>query len=121
MTELSQQLRKNMTKEEKKLWYGFLKYIPFTVNRQKALDNYIVDFYCAQLKLIIELDGSQHYSDAGRRRDAMRDEYLRKTGNTILRYTNSEVKRNYEGVCIHIMRTIKDLTGREDIVFPNPK
>ena len=121
MTALSQQLHKNMTKEEKKLWYGFLKHIPFTVNRQKTMDDYIVDFYCAELKLVIELDGEQHYSEEGRKKDALRDEHLRLSGNTVVRFTNHEVKTNYEGVCVEIMRVIKELTGRDDIVFPCPK
>ena len=121
LTNLSQTLRKNMTKEEKKLWYGFLKDIPFTVNRQKPIDSYLVDFYCAELKLVIELDGSQHYSEKGRVRDSARDEHLRNSGNTVLRYPNSDIKENYEGVCVDIMRTIRELTGRDDIKFPCPR
>jgi very-short-patch-repair endonuclease len=58
-------LRKNMTKEERKLWYQFLKKLPLTVHRQKIINNYIVDFYCAQAKIVIELDGSQHYEEKG--------------------------------------------------------
>ena len=65
LTNLSQNLRKNMTKEEKHLWYDFLKNLPITVNRQKVIGNYIVDFYCAKANIAIELDGSQHYFEQG--------------------------------------------------------
>ena len=65
-------LRKNMTKEERHLWYDFLKTLPFTINRQKVIGMYIVDFYCAEAKLVIELDGSQHYSDGGQQTDKKR-------------------------------------------------
>ena len=108
MTGLSQVLRKNMTKKEKHLWYDFLKKIPLTVNRQKTLDNYIVDFFIAEVKLVIELDGSQHYSEVGRSRDERRDEHLARTGNLVLRYTNEEINRNFEGVCIDITRHIRE-------------
>ena len=67
-----------MTDEERKLWYEFLKKLPFTVNRQKTIGVYIVDFYCAEANIVIELDGSQHYSDDGRKSDDERDEYLAK-------------------------------------------
>ena len=121
MTKLSQMLRRNMTKEEKRLWYGFLKNIPFTVNRQRTIDDYIVDFYCAELKIVIEVDGGQHYTEDGRARDAVRDEYLMRTGNILLRYTNNEIHKNFEGVCFDIIRNIKERSGRDDIVFPCPK
>jgi len=68
-------LRKNMTKEEKHLWYDFLKTLPVTVNRQKVIGNYIVDFYIATSKIVIEIDGSQHYEDSGIENDAKRDTY----------------------------------------------
>ena len=67
-------LRKNMTKEENHLWYDFLKSQPVTFKRQKVIGNYIVDFFCAEARLVIELDGSQHYNDAGKAADMVRDQ-----------------------------------------------
>ena len=75
-TKFSQELRTNMTKEEKHLWYDFLKKLPQTVNRQKVVGNYILDFYCADAKIAIELDGSQHYEQDGKEKDLVRDEFL---------------------------------------------
>ena len=99
-------LRKNMTKEERHLWYDFLKLLPITVNRQKVVGNYIVDFYCAEAKLVIELDGSQHFENQGRNNDKIRDSYLEKLGLKILRYSNSDVNRNFSGVCEDILKNI---------------
>ena len=73
-------LRKNMTKEERNLWYDFLKTLPLTVHRQKTMGQYIVDFYVATEKLVIELDGSQHYEETGQAKDAERDRYLKSIG-----------------------------------------
>ena len=95
-------LRKNMTKEEKHLWYDFLREYPVRFIRQKILGKYIVDFYCAKAKLVIELDGSQHYSEEGESYDAERTEYLEKFGVKILRFSNYEFNRNFEGVCTKI-------------------
>ena len=91
-----------MTKEERKLWYKFLKNLPVTVHRQKIIGNYIVDFYCAAAKLVIELDGSQHYEDEAQQKDRERDEYLASVGLTVLRYTNIEVNKQFEAVCLDI-------------------
>ena len=102
----AQELRKNMTKEERHLWYNFLKDLPITINRQKVIGNYIVDFYCANAKLVIELDGSQHFEDKGIEYDAKRDEYLKSLGLTILRYSNYDVNTNFYGVCTDIMKHI---------------
>ena len=98
---LSQNLRKNMTKEEKHLWYDFLKNLPITVNRQKVIGNYIVDFYCAKANIAIELDGSQHYFEKGLQKDATRDEYLNSLGIEVLRYSNLDIKR-ISAVCVTI-------------------
>ena len=73
----AKELRKNMTKEEKHLWYDFLKIQPFTVNRQKIIGPYILDFYIGEVKLGIELDGSQHYEEKGQNADRLRDESLK--------------------------------------------
>ncbi len=88
-----------MTKEERHLWYDFLKQLPVTVNRQKVIDHYIVDFYCASAKLVIELDGSQHFEDKGIAADWERDNALNQRGITIVRYSNNDVNRNFDGVC----------------------
>ena len=102
----AQSLRKNMTKEERHLWYDFLKTLSVTVNRQKVIGRYIVDFYCADAKLVIEFDGSQHYAEAGIAGDKARDKFLSSLGLTVLRYTNLDVKKNFRGVCEDILNHI---------------
>jgi len=102
----AQALRTSMTKEERKLWYDFLKKLPVTINRQKPIGKYIVDFYCAQAKLIIELDGSQHYEEEGKIADEKRDAELNSLGFSVVRYTNKEINGNFNGVCEDLMRRI---------------
>ena len=97
-------LRKNMTKEERHLWYDFLRGLPVMVHRQKVIGKYIVDFDIAEANLVIELDGSQHYELEGKQADAVRDADLRAQGLTVIRYANSDVNRNFESVCEDIMR-----------------
>ena len=99
LTRFSQHLRKDMTKEESHLWYDFLKDLPITVNRQKVIGNYIVDFYCAAAKIVIEIDGYQHYLDEGEQKDIERDAFLQGLGLTVLRYSNRDIHRNFRGVC----------------------
>ena len=106
LTGNSRNLRKNMTKEERRLWYDFLKMLPITFNRQTVIGNYIVDFYCAAAKLVIELDGSQHYEENGIASDVMRDSYLNSIGITVLRYSNSDVNQNFQGVCEDILQRL---------------
>lgn len=91
----ARELRKNMTKQERKLWYNFLRGYWIRWRRQKVIGEYIVDFYCVQLKLAIELDGSQHYEDAARVYDQKRTEFLAKMGIQVLRYTNLEVNQQF--------------------------
>ncbi len=93
-----------MTKEERHLWYDFLKKLPITVHRQKVVGCYILDFYCAEQKLAIELDGSQHYEKTGSCKDAERDAYLREQGITVLRYSNLEILRQFDDVCADILK-----------------
>jgi len=95
-----------MTKEERRLWYEFLKGLPLTVNRQKTIGNYIVDFCCAKAKLIIELDGSQHYEEEGLRSDMIRDDYLKSEGFKILRYSNADINQRFTEVCEDILQNI---------------
>ena len=104
----ARELRKNMTKEERHLWYDFLKDYPVPFKRQRILGRFIADFYCAQAKLVIELDGSQHYEDDGLARDAERTAILEAYGLTIIRIPNNEVNHNFEGVCRYIDHTVKN-------------
>ena len=106
LTGISKALRKQMTKEEKHLWYDFLKKLPVTVNRQKVIGKYVVDFYCASAKIVIELDGSQHYDEQAREKDKARDEYLRGLGIKVLRYSNYDFNRRFDGVCADILKHI---------------
>ena len=99
LTTISQTLRRNMTAEERHLWYDFLKTLPVTVHRQKVIGNYVVDFYCAAIKTVIEIDGSQHYFKKGIESDKERDEYLSRLGIKVLRYSNLDIRRNFKGVC----------------------
>ncbi|MBQ6366547.1 MAG: endonuclease domain-containing protein [Oscillospiraceae bacterium] len=95
----AQQLRKDMTKEERKLWYDFLKTFPFIVKRQKIIGGYIADFYIPSCKTVIELDGSQHYTDEGKEYDLERNNYMISAGITVLRYSNADINQNFSGVC----------------------
>ncbi len=106
LTGNSKTLRKNMTKEERKLWYEFLKQLPLTIHRQKVIGEYIVDFYVASAKVVIELDGSQHYEDKGVTADTKRDAALSELGLTVLRYSNLDVQRNFNAVCQDILNNI---------------
>ena len=95
----AKRLRKNMAKEERHLWYDFLKPLPIMVHRQKIIGNYIVDFYVAGAKLVIELDGSQHYEEKGMQNDSLRDAYLNSLGLTVLRYSNADINQRFDAVC----------------------
>ena len=104
LTNISKILRRNMTPEEKHLWYDFLKKLPFTINRQKVIGNYVVDFYCASKKVVIELDGSQHFEN---KNDKERDLYLKSLDIKILRYWNRDLNNNFKGVCEDIEKNLK--------------
>ena len=105
-------LRKNMTKEERHLWYDYLRDHPARFQRQKILGKYIVDFYSARTKLVIELDGSQHYEDAGARYDAERTRYLEQYGISVIRIPNNAVNENLAGVCEYIDGIVAERAGR---------
>jgi len=94
----AKELRKNMTPAEKKLWYGYLRKFPFRVLRQKPIDNFIVDFYCATLKLVIEVDGDSHYTNEGRDYDRERTQILEGYGLKVMRFRNDEVLNEWEVV-----------------------
>ena len=110
LTDLAKSLRKNMTKEERHLWYDFLKKLPITFNRQKVIGSYIVDFYSAEAQLVIELDGAQHYEEESREKDIIRDAYLNSLGILVLRYTNIEFHKNFDGICKDILVKISKRT-----------
>ena len=102
LTPLVKQLRREMTKEERHLWYDFLRTYPVRFSRQKVLGRYIVDFYSAKAKLVIELDGSQHYGAEQVAKDAERTAFLNGYGLQVIRIPNHEVSENFEGVCADI-------------------
>ncbi len=106
--ERSRTLRKNMTRQERHLWYDFLRGYPVKFYRQRAIGNYIVDFYCSRARLVIELDGSQHYTEDGLEYDSLRTDLIEKLGLTVIRFANNEIDRNFEGVCMMIDKTIKE-------------
>ena len=100
-------LRREMTKEERHLWYDFLRSYPVRFSRQKVLGKYIADFYSAEAKLVIELDGAQHYEDRGIEKDADRTAFLEGYGLTVIRIPNNEVSRNFRDVCEYIGAVVK--------------
>ena len=102
----SQKLRKEMTREEKHLWYDFLKKLPFSVNRQKNIGNYIVDFYISSKNTIIEIDGSQHCKEENRTQDELRDSDMQKLGLRVIRYNNIDINRNFDLVCRDILKRL---------------
>ena len=109
LTENARILRKNMTKEERHLWYDFLREYPIRFLRQKVIDGYIVDFYCHQARLIIELDGSQHYEETGLQKDQIRTERIENRNLSVIRIPNNEVNRNFRGVCEYIDLAVQKL------------
>ena len=96
---IARTLRKEMTKEERHLWYDFLRQHPLKVYRQKPIGNYIVDFYCLSARLVVELDGGQHYEPSGQKKDGERTQGLEAMGLHVLRFSNLDVMQNFEGVC----------------------
>ena len=104
----AKKLRKEMTKEERHLWYDFLRSYPVRFLRQKIIDGYIVDFYCSKAHLIIELDGSHHYESTGIEYDSKRTEHLEKLGLRVIRIPNNEVFKNFEAVCSYIDMAVNE-------------
>ena len=120
MRKRAQELRKNMTLEERILWYQYLKEYPIQWNRQKVFGEYIVDFYCKKVKLVVELDGSQHYEYEHKRADSLRDEYLNGLGITVLRYTNDDIHKRFQGVCLDILRQIDKALDTSSVSLCEP-
>ena len=99
-------MRKNMTDEEKQLWYQFLRRLPVTVRRQKNIGNYIVDFYIASAKIVIEINGIQHQFSENKEKDSLREKYLNDLGISVLRFTNLEINENLGLVCKKILNAL---------------
>ena len=106
-TTLAKNLRKNSTSQENHLWYDFLSKYAVRFQRQKPIDNFIADFYCHKVKLIIEIDGSQHYTEQGRQKDEYRTEILEGYDLRVIRFTNQQVDENFYGVCEFIDAVVK--------------
>jgi very-short-patch-repair endonuclease len=105
--ELARNLRRNMTPQEKRLWYGWLRNLPFRFQRQKPIGDYIVDFYCHKAKLVIEIDGWRHFTNEGLEQDAKRTEFLETLGLRVLRFKGHEVDNSIEGVAAEIETVAK--------------
>ena len=110
----AKRLRREMTKEERHLWYDFLRNHPVRFSRQKVLGRYIVDFYSAAAKLVIELDGSQHYEGDGMEKDAQRTVFLEGYGLTVLRIPNNAIAQNFRGVCEYIDAAVRQSLSQPD-------
>ena len=104
---LAKQLRKEMTGEERHLWYDFLRTYSVRLSRQKVLGKYIADFYCAEARLVVELDGSQHYEETNIQKDTERSAFLKSYGLKVIRIPNNEVNRNFRGICEYIDTAVR--------------
>ena len=113
LTKTSQSLRKKLTKEEALLWYKFLCRYPFRFRRQYVIGNYIADFYCHKARLVVELDGSQHYEESNQLKETERTQYLQSQNLRILRYSNLDVLRKFQSVCEEIDFVVKERTAEE--------
>ena len=114
---LAKQLRKEMTKEERHLWYDFLRTYPVRFSRQKVLGRYIADFYSAEARLVIELDGSQHYEEKNREMDAERTAFLESYGLAVIRIPNNAVSGNFRGVCEYIDTAVRQSLSQKSKDF----
>ena len=101
-------LRHNMTRQEQHLWYDFLRYYPQKIYKQRIIDNFIADFYCHSARLVIEIDGSQHYTNQGKAHDEARTEILERYGIYVLRFSNEDIDKNFDGVCRMIDKVINE-------------
>ena len=101
-------LRREMTRHEKHLWYDFLQHYPIKIYKQRIIDNFIADFYCHKARLVIELDGSQHYTPEGKSYDEARTEIINQYGIKVIRYSNLDIDEKFDGVCFEIDKTIQE-------------
>ena len=109
---LAKALRREATKEENHLWYDFLSKYKIRFQRQKAIDSFIADFYCHKAGLVIEIDGSQHFSEEGKKNDQFRTEILEGYNLKVIRFTNEQIHHNFEGVCWFIDKTVNELLSQ---------
>ena len=108
---VARKLRKEMTAEEKHLWYDFLKEYPVQFNRQKVIGSYVADFYCKKANLVIEIDGAQHFEHENSENDKKRTEYLNSVGIEVVRFLNKDINYNFENSCKYIDKIIKERMG----------
>ena len=110
---IARKLRRNMTPEERILWYRYLRSVSVRYHRQVPIDNYVVDFYCPKLHLAIEIDGSQHYTDKGITKDLVRTKALSKYSITVLRIPNNMVRHNLDGICTYLNKLTEQIVGNK--------
>ena len=108
LLDFARELRRNMTPQERHLWYDFLRNYEVNVYKQRIINNYIADFYCHAARLVIELDGSQHYTPEGRSYDEARTDIIERYGIEVIRFANADVDDNFAGVCYVIDEKIKE-------------
>ena len=109
----AKELRKHATPQENHLWYDFLRSYPVRFQRQKAIDSFIADFYCHAAKLVIEIDGSQHYEPEGQAYDEARTAVLQKYGLEVLRFSNRDINTDFDAVCERIDDIVKARTKQK--------
>lgn len=112
LTPRARELRKAMTPQERHLWYDFLRSYPTRFLRQKVIDRFIADFYCASARLVIELDGAQHFTKESLSYDAERTRALNALGLTVLRFTNREIDTAFDAVCARIDAAVRTARGK---------
>lgn len=115
----AKRLRKNMTRHERHLWYDFLSGYPVRFQRQKVIGNYIVDFYCHKAKLVIELDGSQHYRPRAMQYDKIRTEFLESLSLEVIRFPNTDIDKKFGDVCFTIDKIVKQRENKNEIEYIN--
>ncbi|MBN2879905.1 MAG: endonuclease domain-containing protein [Clostridia bacterium] len=108
LTETARKLRKNMTPQEKKIWYQFLCDYPVRILRQKVITRFIADFYCKKANLVIEIDGKQHYNESDLEKDRERTQIIESFGLKVVRFSNDDIDNNFEKVCNTIDKEIID-------------
>ena len=111
----AKELRQHMTPEERRLWYDFLSQNSCHFCRQQPIGNYIADFYAPSIRLVVEVDGSQHFEETGQCYDAARSEFLRQQGVRVLRFTNEQIQRRFPSVCEAVERAIADIQLGDDV------
>jgi len=104
----SRTLRRDATPAERKLWYEFLSYLPEKFTRQKPLGSYVADFYCSRARLVIEIDGDSHFTPGAEANDAQRTAVLAGLGVRVIRFTNLEVREQFEAVCMRIQKALAE-------------